>query len=176
MEFQRSIGDFSEDELRDYACEHVLYEITHFIRVAQAIEAARAGLFPMNFAIEVFALHLRNLLDFFAPRSARRTDACARHFHTDRDEPELNLYLREARWMADKHIAHLTTDRTADINLKTWAVEPIVRSLIPIIERFAEGADLVCDSFRDHVRGRLAELPPPRDPTELPPGPDFAPR
>ncbi len=175
METQRSIGDFSEDELRDYACEHVLYEITHFIRAAQAIEAARAGLFPMNFAIEVFALHLRNLLDFFAPRSARPTDACARHFHTDWDEPELNLYLREARWMADKHIAHLTTDRTADVDLKTWAVEPIVRSLIPVIERFAEGADLVCDSFRDHVRDRLGELPPARDPTELPPGPDFAP-
>jgi hypothetical protein len=167
MEFGRSIGDSSAHELRDYACEHVLYEITHFIRAAQAIEAARAGLFPMNFAIEVFALHLRNLLDFFAPRSGRPTDACAWHFHTDWDEPELNLYLREARWMADKHIAHLTTDRTADIDLKSWAVEPIVRSLIPIIERFTEGADLVCDS--------LAELPPPRDPTELPPGPDLAP-
>src|SRR5688572_29986192 len=106
MEFARSIGDFAEDELRAYACEPVLYEISHFIRAAQAIEAARAGLFPMNLAFEVFALHLRNLFDFFAPRNARPTDACARHFHTEWDEPELNLYLREARWMADKHIAH----------------------------------------------------------------------
>lgn len=175
MEIQRSIGEFSEDELREYACEHVLYEITHFIRAAQAVEAARAGLFPMNFAIEVFALHLRNLLDFFAPRYPRKTDACARHFHKGWEEPELNLYLREARWMADKHIAHLTTDRTADVDLRIWAVEPIVRSLVPIIERFAHGADLACESFRELVADRLAELPPPRDPTELPPGPDLAP-
>jgi hypothetical protein len=110
MEFGRSIGDFSEAELRAYACEHVLYEITHFIRAAQAVEAARAGLFPMNFAIEVFALHVRNLLDFFAPRNARKTDACARHFYKDWEEPKLDLNLREARWMADKHIAHLTPD------------------------------------------------------------------
>lgn len=131
MKFKRAVEDFSDDELREYACEHVLYEITHFIRAVQAIEAPRAGLFPMNFAIEVFALHFRNLLDFFAPRNARKTDACARHFHKEWEEPELNLYLREARWMADKHIAHLTTDRTTDIDLKTWAVEPIVALLFP---------------------------------------------
>jgi hypothetical protein len=175
MEYQRSIGEFSEDELREYAYEHVLYEITHFIRGAEAVEAARVGLFPMNFAIEVFALHLRNLLDFFAPRQVRETDACARHFYNEWEEPELNLYLREARWMADKHVAHLTTDRTADIDFKIWAVEPIVRSLVPIIERFANGADLVCEGFREQVGDRLAELPPLRDPTERPPGPDLAP-
>jgi hypothetical protein len=83
--------------------------------------------------------------------------------------------LQEARWMADKHVAHLTTDRTDDINLKTWAVPPITRDLVSIIERFAQGADLVCESFRDRVADRLAELPPYRDPTELPPGPDLAP-
>jgi hypothetical protein len=175
MEFERAIGEFSEDELREYACEHVLYEISHFIRAAQAVEAARAGLFPMNFAIEVFALHLRNLLDFFVPRQARKTDACARHFHKEWEEPELNLYLREARWMADKHVAHLTTGRTGDIDFKVWAVEPIVRSLVPIIERFTNGADLVSERFREQVADRLAELPPPRDPTERPPGPDLAP-
>lgn len=171
----RPIEDFLEDELREYACEHVLYEITHFVRAAQAIEAARAGLFPMNFAIEVFALHLRNLLDFFAPRNARKTDACARNFCKDWEEPELNLYLREARWMADKHVAHLTTDRTSDTDLKTWAIEPIICSLAPIIMRFANGADLACESFRERVAERVAELPPPRDRTELPPGPDLAP-
>jgi len=83
VELQRSIDDFSEDDLRKYVCEHVLYEITHLTRATQAVETARAGLFPMNFAIEVFALHLRNLLDFFAPRHVRKTDACARHFHKE---------------------------------------------------------------------------------------------
>lgn len=161
---QRPIDSFSEDELRDYACEHVLYEITHFVRAAQAVEAAGIGPMPMNFAIEVFALHLRNLLDFFAPRSLRGTDAAARHFHAGWKEPELDSCLREARWMADKHIAHLTTDRTADVALKTWPVESIIGSLIPIVERFAEGADLVCDDFRHRVRDRLAELPTSRRP------------
>jgi hypothetical protein len=129
----------------------------------------------MNFAIEVFALHLRNLLDFFAPRNARKTDACAKHFYKEWHEPKLNIDLDEARWMADKQIAHLTTDRTADVDLKTWAVEPIVRSLVPIIECFANGAGLVCDGIRQRVAERIAELPSPRDWTELPPGPDLAP-
>ncbi len=98
-----------------------------------------------------------------------KTDACAGNFYKEWEKPDLNLYLREARWMADKHIAHLTTDRTSDIDLKTWAVEPIVRSLVPIIERFANGADLVCEIFRECVAERIAELSPLSDPTELPP-------
>jgi hypothetical protein len=159
MKSGRPIEDFSADELREYACEHVLYEITHFVRATAAIEAATAGRFPMNFAIEAFALHLRNLLDFFAPRNARKTDACARNFHQAWETPELDRPLRDARWMADKHIAHLTTDRTDDIDLKAWPVEPIVASLVPIIERFATDADLVCDSFREQVDSRIAELP-----------------
>jgi hypothetical protein len=175
-EFDRPISDFSDEELREYAGEHVLYEITHFFRAYQAVEAAKAGDFPMNFAIEVFALHLRNLLDFFAPRRRRPTDACARHFYPGWEEPQINIYFREARWMADKHIAHLTTDRTDDVNLKTWTVEPILRSMIPVIERFTSGAPLVSNAFRQSVRDRLAEIPPPRDPTELPPGPDLATR
>lgn len=175
MKFGRPIGDFSGDELREYAREHVLYEITHFVRGAQAVEAACAGLFPMNFAIEVFALHLRNLLDFFAPRNARKTDAHAAIFCKGWEAPELNLYLSEARRMADKHIAHLTTDRTADIDLKTWAVEPIVYSLVPIIKDFASSADFVCETFRERVAERIAEIPPPRNWTESPPRPDIAP-
>jgi hypothetical protein len=172
----RPIESFSEDELAEYAREHVLYEITHFVRAAQAIEAARSALFPMNFALEVFALHLRNLLDFFAPRNPRKTDACAHHFHKEWKAPQLNIYLSDARWMADKHIAHLTTDRTTDVDLKSWAVEPIVHSLVPIIKSFASGADLVDDTFRQLVAERISELPPRRDWTEMPPQPDLAPR
>ncbi len=33
MEFGRSIEVFSEEELREYARGHVLYEITHFVRI-----------------------------------------------------------------------------------------------------------------------------------------------
>jgi hypothetical protein len=171
----RPINSFSEEELREYAGEHVLYEITHFVRATQAIEAARAKLFPMNFAVEVFALHVRNLLDFFAPRNARSTDACARHFYKEWTAPRLDVYLQGARQMADKHVAHLTTDRTSDVDLKTWAVEPIVCSLVPTIELFASGAELVDDSFRQLVAERISELPPRRDWTEHPPEPDLAP-
>jgi hypothetical protein len=171
----RPVDEFSEDELREYAWEHVRYEITHFVGAAQAIEAACAALFPMNFAIEVLALHLRNLLDFFAPRNARKTDVCAHHLYGGWEPAELNVYLREARWMADKQIAHLTTDRTADPDMKEWAVEPIISSLKPIIERFTDGADFVSDDFRRDVRERILELPARRDWTELPPRPDLAP-
>lgn len=173
--FKSAVEGLSEDDLQEYAREHVLYEITQFVRAAQAIEAACAGLFPMNFAIEVFALHLRNLLDFFAPRNLRKTDICAQYLFEGWESPELNVYLTEARRMADKHIAHLTVERTSDPDMKTWAVEPIVRSIVPMIERFAAGAELVCDGFRRSVAERLAELPPTRDWREMPPRPDLAP-
>jgi hypothetical protein len=173
----RPVDELSEDELLGYAWEHVRYEVTQFVRGAQAIEAARAWLFPMNFAVEVFALHVRNLLDFFVPRPGlRATDVCARHLYKGWEPPKLNVYLTEARWMMDKHIAHLTTDRTADVDEKEWAAEPIVYSLKPIIEQFADGADLVSDEFRREVKERLLELPPRRDWTELPPQPDIAPK
>lgn len=136
MVHRRPISEFSNRELLHYADEHVLYEITQFIRAAQTIDTARSGVFPMNFAIEVFALHLRNLLDFFAAHSERKTDASAKNFHREWQSPKLNLYLEEARWMADKHVAHLTTDRTTDADLKEWAIEPIRHSMIPIIDRF----------------------------------------
>jgi hypothetical protein len=167
MEFGRKVSDFSEGELREYACSHVLYEIRHFVRAAQACDAAWYGLFPENFAVEVFALHTRNLLDFFAPRNPRETDACAHHFYKDWEPPEEGIVLREARWMADKHIAHLTTDRTDDLDLKTWSVEAIVWTLKPTIERFADGAELVCESFRENVYSVLAEIHPRRDHSNL---------
>ena len=165
----RPISEFSDDELRAYACSHVLYEIRHFVRAAQACDAAWYGLFPENFAVEVFALHIRNQLDFFGPRNARPTDACAHHFSRDWKPLDVdgNTYLREARWMADKHVAHLTTDRTDDPDLKTWAVEAIVWTLKPTIERFADGAELVCDTFRERAHSVLAELHPPRDHSNL---------
>lgn len=76
------------------------------------------------------------------------------------------------RAMGVRHLrTRPTTDRTADVDLEIWAVEPIIRPLVPIIERFADGVDFACESFRERVADRLAELPPPRDPTELPRGP-----
>jgi hypothetical protein len=72
--------------------------------------------------------------------------------------------------MVDKHIAHLTTDRTADVDLKTWAIEPIVLLARAHHQTFANEANLVCDSFRERTVERLAELPPRRDTTELPLG------
>lgn len=175
MESNRPIGDFSREELRAYAYEHLRYEITHFVRAAQAIDAARAGLFPMNFAIEVFALHVRNLLDFFAPRNPRKTDAQASLFYPNWEAPKLNISLRDARWMADKQIAYLTTDRTDNVDFKTWPVEPIVQSLLPTINRFTEEAELVSDEFREAIWDVLAEAPSKRDWRNLPPGPDLAP-
>jgi hypothetical protein len=78
--------------------------------------------------------------------------------------------------MADKHIAHLTTNRTANPDEKEWASEPIIYTLMPIIERFRKGADLVSDEFRQAVWERLLEIPEQRDWSNLPPRPDLSPR
>lgn len=116
----------------------------------------------MNFALEVFALHLRNLLDFFdPPKSPRKTDACAHHFFNQSSSwkpPTLGSRLKQARQTANKQIAHLTTGRTHDPARKTWKVDAIVGDLKPTIERFARDADLICDDFQESVEALLAEL------------------
>lgn len=148
----------------------MLYEITQFLDAAHAVDAAARGVFRLNFAIELFALHLRNLLDFFAPRkNVRKTDAIARYFCPVWRAPELNAHLTEARLMADKQIAHLTTSRTTDITAKEWAIEPILYSMIPLIEKFAREAERVSEGFRAEVSDQIAEAPPKKRWSELPP-------
>jgi hypothetical protein len=142
----KPISQFSEQELRDYACEHVRYEIVQFVRSVEKIAAAERGRFPMNFALEVFAIHLRNLLDFFyPPPNARKTDVSAPHSFSDssrwRPPPKSDL-LQRSHDRAHKEIAHLTTDRKTDPAQKQWDAGAIYAEMKPIIEQFLREADL----------------------------------
>jgi hypothetical protein len=156
----RDANDLSDDELRDYVCEHVIYEITQFVRGVEAVALAKQGRFRENFAVEVFGLHLRNLLDFFYPRpSVRPTDVVAAHFvPAGWDPPPISGVLKEARRRADKEISHLTTDRQTDPEKKQWMVTTISVEVWALVALFVQEATLVCDEFAGHISDRRAEL------------------
>ena len=76
----RAIAEFSHDDLRDYACEHVYYEVDMFVRKRRGHRRCERRDWPMNVSLEVFTIHPRNLLDFFyPPRKQYETDVFAKH-------------------------------------------------------------------------------------------------
>jgi hypothetical protein len=90
----RPISEFSVEELQEYAHDQVRWEIYLLVHAERDIDAVFEGFSDtfVDFAFDVFAIHLRTLLDFFYPRGkARPTDVLARHFFEvpDRWQPDL---------------------------------------------------------------------------------------
>jgi hypothetical protein len=158
----RPVSDLSDVELRAYACEHVYYEIDMLVRAAGTAEHAQEG-WPMNVAIEIFTVHLRNVLDFlYPPNRVWPTDVFARHFFTAPKEwspADKSEALQVAHLRAHKEVAHLTTGRKSDPEDKLWDMPALCGELGPLVSEFAESADLVCSCFAVDVPPRLSVLP-----------------
>jgi hypothetical protein len=157
---ERKVAELNAAARRDYVCDHVLYEITHFVR---GIEACRGQIkIPQNFAVEVMVIHMRNLVAFFYDsRPENGTELGASHFFGDPsawNPPQQSTFLKRSRGRADKEIAHLTTGRKSNPSDKAWDQDRIAEELVPVIARFAADADLVCDEFATAVSERLKEL------------------
>jgi hypothetical protein len=151
----RPISEFSEDELRKYVCDHVRYEISMFARSVGATTGTSGEHWPENICVEVFTIHLRNLLDFFyPPKREHPTDVFARHFFSSPEQwnpPPKTELLRHSHTRAHKEVAHLTTGRKSTREEKLWDVTAICADLLPIISLFAHDADIVCEGFEADV-------------------------
>lgn len=133
----RFVSEFSDDELREYVCEHVRYEISMFARSVGAIACTSGESWPENVCVEVFTIHLRNLLDFFyPPRRQRPTDVFATHFFSNSKQwnpPPKTELLRSSHIRVHKEVAHLTTGRKSTRTEKLWDVAAICADLLPVI-------------------------------------------
>jgi hypothetical protein len=104
----------SDKELLDYSGEHLLYEIEMFRWLASELPGKKESNECSAF-VESFALHLRNLIDFFYTEPFD-DDVVAEYFYDDpskwgRATTATPPVLLAAKKRADKEVSHLTKTR-----------------------------------------------------------------
>jgi hypothetical protein len=99
-----------------------------------------------NALIESFAVRCRALLCFFFAHDlgsgfkCRSNDVTARDFCASWSVPRDPLLFENAKWQADKHVAHLTTERQ-NVNLaggpqSDWNIQALLPHFVSLMEAF----------------------------------------
>jgi hypothetical protein len=140
---EKAAATMSGDQLAEYADELVLYEIGMLCRAVGAALGTSGEIWPMNVAIESFALHLRNLLDFLYPswRPSGRTEL-----------------LTSSQGRAHKEVAHLTTARHTEITEKLWDLPAICRDLLPGLGALGKSAETLDPRFPTKTDALFARI------------------
>ncbi len=135
---------YTDQQLLDYSEEHLLYELHIFRWVAENLPPEKG--FLLSALLESFAIHLRNLIDFFytQPSNARNDDLVAADFF---DSPgacnpgPIPKSLSDTRERANKEISHITYKRkSATDPTKPWPVADLFNEIQSVAQRFAAGA------------------------------------
>lgn len=141
------VRPFSDSYLLAFSAEHLVYEVDMFfwmvevltrpsvIRATSAAEATRLN----NALIEVFAIHLRNLVDFLYLERPQPTDVVAADFCAagtwEAVKPPITRSLEAARVRANKEIAHLTSQRIAGTPpKKAWDPRALAAEIRPLLQ------------------------------------------
>jgi hypothetical protein len=135
---------YADQQLLDYSEEHLLYELQLFRWVAENLP--RDNGFPLSALLESFAIHLRNLIDFFytQPGDARNDDLVAADFF---DLPSawnpgaIPKSLADARERANKEVSHITYKRKGGSDpTKPWPVADLFNEVHAVSAKFSAGA------------------------------------
>ena len=149
----------SDTELLSYSALHLHYEIAMCI-VGSALlsfgfkfesqmpaldteEVQKVVRFAM---LEAFAVHLRNLIDFFYPaRVPTDSDVIADDFFPNgvrpNNFPQLSNSLKDARKRAHKQVAHLTNERLPDRDSgKQWKFVELRNDIGSVLRLFVDAA------------------------------------
>jgi hypothetical protein len=99
-----------------------------------------------NAVIEVFAIHLRNLIDFLFLERPQSTDVVAADFCAtgvwESAKPSITSSLEAARVRANKEIAHLTSQRiTGAPPEKAWDPRSLAVEIRPLLQLFVSKAE-----------------------------------
>lgn len=141
------VRPFSDSYLLAFSAEHVVYEIDMFFGMVEvltrpsvigATSAAEVGRLK-NALVEVFAIHLRNLVDFLYLERPQPTDVVAADFCAtgswDAVRPPITRSLEAARVRANKEVAHLTSQRIAGTPPeKAWDTEALAAEIRPLLQ------------------------------------------
>jgi hypothetical protein len=137
---------------RTAIAEHLWYELTMLWGAAAAIAPAPSTIYR-NCAVEAFALHARNLIDFFYS-APQRDDVAAAHFFSNPEEwlqrrPLRPPLLEDAKGRANKEVSHLTYGRLlVTPETKPWPTGEIVAALDAALRAFCDSADLLPERLR----------------------------
>ncbi|MEX0804109.1 MAG: hypothetical protein WD688_12455 [Candidatus Binatia bacterium] len=158
----------SDVDLARYADEHMYYEIEMFFAAGNLVGSGSVDQRMQNAFVESFILHARNLIMlFFHPRKIRQYDVIADDFFTNPIDwksvrPRMSPTIQSALDRADKELAHLTTQRiSGSPAVKNWDANQVTTALIPVIEKFVDGADphRLLKSTADKIRNLLKPAP-----------------
>jgi hypothetical protein len=134
----------TDSDLLAFSQAHLLYELQIFRWIVENFP--RETSFRRSVFVESFAIHLRNLIDFFynSPALAREDDIVAADFF---DVPTrwnlgvLPITLENARERANKEISHITYKRKAATDpTKPWPVADLYEEINNLALQFAAGA------------------------------------
>ena len=138
----------SESDLK-LALEHLLYERNMLLSLANGISSGIAGNSIINNAlIESFAIHVRNLIDFFWSDKPKNDHVIAEDFFEDKNDwftkrPQLSSLLKNSRIRSHKEIAHLSYDRLrVQKSEKNWQVNEIVKDIEKAFKIFSKNKDV----------------------------------
>lgn len=134
---------FTDVEANQFSKEHLTYELdmlrwstVSLLNLKKDSSRNDSGLkFSKNSLVETFAIHSRNLIDFlFPPMNTRDTDVTVRDYLDKKDQQLIKQcggILKDARFKADKQVAHLTTERISyEITGKEWSYLKIYNVII----------------------------------------------
>ncbi len=139
------------------------YELENLVRLALEHSPSWAKSEPVrnNAYIEAFAVHCRALIFFLYGHldqitsngvtqrfsALRDTDVLAHDFYSswDRDCPPPTQVLVDSKWRADKHVAHITTDRrevnqAGSAEQSVWRLTEAVSAVCDVMSCFLENA------------------------------------
>jgi hypothetical protein len=125
-------------DLAEYADEHLVYEAQMFV-YAKSLSPSPQDRLGQSVAVELTALHFRNLLDFFYPGNPKPDDVVATDYVADWEQrrPIITIDLQSARTRANKEVAHLTAQRIAGIATgKAWHASHLGDLLRPVVAAF----------------------------------------
>lgn len=132
---------YTDQQLLDYSGEHLLYELQMLHLVALNLPKDKS--FLTSALLESFAIHLRNLTDFFytGREDARGDDLIAADFcdpASSWDPGPMPQTLRDAKDRANKEVSHITYKRKdASDPAKPWPVGRLASELNVLAQRFA---------------------------------------
>jgi len=136
---------------REAITAHLTYELQ--MLWASSAAMGQANRTVNNCVVESFALHARNIIDFFYT-PPQKDDVVAAHFFSTHGAwsavcPTIAPILETAKGRANKEISHLTYTRCAVApEDKPWPAPDIVSALDRVLAVFCEHADLLPDPVR----------------------------
>jgi hypothetical protein len=134
----------TDQQLIDYSGEHLLHELNMFWQLAQAIPTSEPGKpsFTLSVLLESFAIHLRNLIEFFYYPPKQKYVRAHDFFDKPTDwEQKMTTPVKKALQRANEEVEHLTHGRKNGTPPdKVWDTDELLKAIDTVAREFAARA------------------------------------